>query len=301
MAGLIKVARLPFLIVGVVLFVLGALLGVLAGGHLSVGPLVLGYFGVAAARLSVHFSNDYFDAKTDSPGASTLISGGGDVLLDHPELREPVRQIAIALLCISLAAGVALVVLYAFPLWTLGLVLMGNSVGWFYSAPPPRLSERGWGEACYVFAAGFLEPGVGYLATRGTLDAGGLFMLAPLLIYALVSILNVEMPDLEADHAGGKRTWIEQRGRSFGFAATGLLLPAATAYFFLLPVLFPSATADGRVLGLLSMVPLAPGLVALFRHPADRLSATRMAIATVTALVVFGLLVDAYLFALTRR
>ncbi len=301
MANIIKVARLPFLIAGLVLFLLGALIGEVVGGRLVLGPLLLGYLVVAAARLCVHFSNDYFDADTDTSDSSTLISGGGGVLLHHPELREPVRRIALALIGLSLAAGIGLVVLYRFPSWTLGLVALGNLVGWFYSAPPLRLCGRGWGEACYVFAAGMIEPGLGYLTARRTLDTAGAFFLLPLLIYALVSILNAEIPDFEADHAAGKGTLVERRGRGFGFVLSGLLLAAATIYFFLLRISFPAAPVDENVLALFSMVPLAPGLVALFLRPRERSTATHLATVTVICLVVMGVLINTYLFALARH
>ncbi len=300
-ANLIKVARLPFLIAGLALFLLGALVGANAGGRLSFGALLLGYLTVAAARLSVHFSNDYFDAETDVRGTGSLISGGGGVLQDHPQLREPVRHIAIALVWLSLAAGIALVILYTLPNWILGLILLGNLLGWFYSAPPLRFSARGVGELCYVFAAGLVEPAVGYLAVRRAPDQSGLFMLVPLLSYALVSILNAEIPDLEADRAGRKRNWIVRRGRGFGFTISGLLLAGSSVYFFYLPVLFPGLPVDGRVLGLLSLVPLAPGLAGLILRPTQRGPATRIAISSIIALVVFGVLTDAYLFTLTRR
>ncbi len=301
MAKLVKVGRLPFLVAGLVLFLLGALVGANAGGHLAAGPLILGYATVAAARLSVHFSNDYFDAITDVPSAGSLIGGGSGVLSKHPELRTPVKRIAIMLIGISMAAGVGFVILYSLPLWVIGLLLFGNLMGWFYSAPPLRFSERGWGEVCYVFAAGFLEPAVGYMAARHALDTKGLYFLAPLMMYALVSILNAEIPDLEADHAGGKHNWIERCGRGFGFGVSGALLLAAALYFFLIPFFFPGAAVDGRVLGLLSLIPALTGLAGLLFRTAGRRAATRLATATVVALVVFGLLTDAYLFLITSH
>ncbi len=301
MANLIKVARLPFLSAGLVLFLLGALVGANVGGSLLAAPLLFGYLGVLAARLSVHFSNDYFDVDTDLPGTESLIGGGSGVLRNHPELREPVRWIAVGLIGISMTAGIAFVILYSLPSWILGLMLFGNLLGWYYSAPPLRLSERGWGEACYVFAAGFLEPAVGYLAARRALEAAGLFFLAPLLIYALVSILNAEIPDFEADRLAKKQNWIARWGRGTGFGISGLLLLTASVYFFLLPLSFPQAPVDGRILGLVSLLPAAAGLAGSLLHPAGRLPATRVATATVISLVVFGVLTDSYLFMLTRR
>jgi hypothetical protein len=60
----------------------------------------------------------------------------------------------------------------------------------------------------------------------------------PLLLYGLASILSVEMPDLEADRLGDKRTWLaRQQGRGFGFDVVGAGHPACrldghcTGYF----------------------------------------------------------------------
>jgi 1,4-dihydroxy-2-naphthoate octaprenyltransferase len=104
--------------------------------------------GVLFAQLSVHFSNDYFDADTDRSGGGTLISGGDGVLLEHPELREPVKWIAVGLTALSIATGILFTVVYSYPVAVMGYVLLGNLAGWGYSAPPFRFSDRGLGELC---------------------------------------------------------------------------------------------------------------------------------------------------------
>ncbi len=166
MKGLFRVARLQFLVAGVALFVLGGMLAVLAGGSFSFMRLLLGYLVILPAQLSVHFSNDYFDVGSDRPGRPTLISGGGGVLLEHPELREPVKWIAVGLILASLLMGTIFLWNYAIPAWLFGFIVLGNLLGWCYSAPPFRFSQRGWGEVCYTFIAGLLVPGMGYLATE---------------------------------------------------------------------------------------------------------------------------------------
>ncbi len=301
MRELLKVARLQFLISGLAPFLAGALVAATLGAPLASGKLLLGYLVVAAAQLSVHFSNDYFDTATDLPGGGTLISGGGDVLLMHPELREPAKWIAIGLLSLSLVAGILFVILFSYPLWVVGLLIFGNLLGWVYSAPPWRLSDRGWGEACYTFNAGFVVPAVGYLALRGVLDSGIAFFLPPLLVYALASVLSAEIPDWEADRAGGKHNWIERLGRRRGFKLIGILLAAVTLYFFLLPRLLDTLPAYTRHLGWLSVLPVLPGLAGLLGQPVARRSATRLAIAIIIALAIFGVLLDAYLFFVARH
>jgi 1,4-dihydroxy-2-naphthoate octaprenyltransferase len=86
---LAKVSRPQFLIGVRGLFAFGAQWARLSGAPFSWELLVAGWLAVAAAQLSVHFNNDYFDARLDRPGSSTFISGGSGVLAEHPELKRP--------------------------------------------------------------------------------------------------------------------------------------------------------------------------------------------------------------------
>ena len=302
MKNLLRVARLPFLVVGLALFMLRASWAVLLGASLSPMRLLLGYLVILPAQLSVSFSNDYFDADSDRPGRSTFISGGGGVLLEHPELREPVKWIALGLIGSSLGMGFLFLCIYAYPFWIFGFVLLGNLLGWYYSAPPFRLSQRGLGEVCYIFNAGVLVPGMGYLALRGALDAGGLFFLLPLILYGLASILSVEIPDVEDDLLAHKGTWLTRIGRASGFTLIGWLLVAATVYFFLSPIFFPRQVyMDPRIVGVLSFLPLGVGLFGMLRRPLDRPAATRIATGIVIMLAAFSIFVDGYLLYLATR
>jgi 1,4-dihydroxy-2-naphthoate octaprenyltransferase len=302
MAKLLRVDRPHFLIAGLALFVFGTLLAVRLGAPYSLARLLLGYLVILPAQLSVHFSNDYFDVAVDRPGAATPFSGGSGVLLEHPELRTPVKWIAVALIVCSLGMGLVFLRKYAYPFWTFGFVVIGNLVGWCYSAPPLRLSYRGLGEPAYIFTGGFLIPGMGYLVMKGTLDLAGVFFLIPLLLYGLASILSVENPDVEADRLGGKRTWLARKGRGFGFTVVAACLLAATGYFFIFPRLSPwQVPLDFHILGLLSLLPLSAGMVGLIKKPLQREPATRIAIWTVIALAVFSILADGYLVTLVTR
>jgi 1,4-dihydroxy-2-naphthoate octaprenyltransferase len=147
----------------------------------------------------VHFNNDYFDAGHDRPGVSTFISGGSGVLVEHPELKRPAMIVSVVLLIISLLLGILLMRLHSHPWLMMSFVLLGNMAGWAYSAPPVRLSSRGLGEVCYVLTGGFLVPGRGYAVLRGALDTNAASMLFPLLLYALLTMLAVQIPDVEVD------------------------------------------------------------------------------------------------------
>ena len=261
--------------------------------------VLLGCLIVLSAQLAVNFGNDYFDTESDQPDGGTLISGGSGVLLQHPELRAPVRWIVPGLIVFSLIMGFLFHQAYSYPFWMLGFVVLGNLFGWMYSAPPFRLAERGLGEVCFTVVIGFLLPTTGYLTLRGVFDSAGAFLLIPLICYALLFILSVEIPDLEGDRLGNKKTWIVRTGRQLGFTMIGVALIAATGYFFIMPQLYsPPIPMDFRVAGGLSLLPLLPGLWGLVRRPVERQPATQIATWIVVTLAIFAILIDVYLFLL---
>ena len=131
---------------------------------------------------------------------------------------------------------------------------------------------------------------------KGKLDLAGTFILVPLLLYGLAIILSVEIPDMEADRLGDKRTWVARKGRGFGFIVVGICLLAATGYFFIFPMLSIGQVPLGfHILGFLSLLPLSVGMVGLIQKPLKREPATRIAIWTVLTLAIFSILADGYL------
>jgi 1,4-dihydroxy-2-naphthoate octaprenyltransferase len=108
--------------------------------------------------------------------------------------------------------------------------------------------------------------------------------------------MSVEIPDMEADRQGDKRTWVARKGRGFGFSVVGFCLLVATGYFFIFPSLsMRQIPLDLHILGLLSLLPLSAGMLGLIRKPLQQQPATRLAIWTVLSLVVFSILANGYL------
>jgi 1,4-dihydroxy-2-naphthoate octaprenyltransferase len=137
---------------------------------------------------------------------------------------------------------------------------------------------------------------MGYLVTRGALDLNGVFFAIPLTLYGLVSILSVEIPDMEDDRVSSKKTWVAQKGRKFGFTLIGWLLLAATTYFFIFSIFNKHhIPLDLRVLGFLSFLPLGAGIFGMVKRTNTREPATRIATWIVILLAVFSILVDSYL------
>jgi 1,4-dihydroxy-2-naphthoate octaprenyltransferase len=296
MGRLLRLTRPHFMLASLALFIIGAAWAVILGAPASLPRLLLGYLVILPAHLSNSFSNDCFDMDADRFGSPTLFSGGTGVLVKHPESRRPAMRIAIALSVCSLILGILFVYLYSYPLWFLGLVLLGNLMGWFYSAPPLRLAYHGLGEVSTSLIAGLLIPGMGYIVARGDVDGAGLLFTPPLVLYSFAFILAVEIPDMEADRLGQKKTWVALLGRGFGFSMAGALLLAATGFFFFVSSLQAYVSAlDFRILGCLSLLPLGPGIFGMLKRPLDRPASIRLVTWMVIALAVFFLSTDIYL------
>ena len=283
--ALLRLARARFLITCLALYVMGALWAVLLGARFSGARMLFGYLIVLAAQLSVSYSNDYFDVDVDKRTTPTLVSGGSGILVSRPELRALARWIAVSLILISVGLGIAFALVYAYPSWFVVGVAFSALLGWFYSAPPPKLAYRGLGEISTAIAGGFLVPATGYLAAAGYPTRDGLLLTVPAVMYGLAFIIAVEIPDETADRLGHKATWVVRRGQRFGFVGICALLLLATGFYFLCARAWQaSLPIDFRVLGLLSMLPVAFGAHAVVRRPRDWQTATRLVTRTIWAM-----------------
>jgi 1,4-dihydroxy-2-naphthoate polyprenyltransferase len=277
------------------LFAFGSLWAILLGAPIYLSRILFGYLVLLPAHLSISYSNDYFDVDVDKNDKPTAFTGGSGVLVDNPGLRKPAKWIAISLILCSLVLGIVFLIIYSFPIWFLGFILLGNLVGWFYSAPPIRLAYRGLGELSMAISIGVLIPGFAFLVTSGQITQDGLLFIIPLTLYGLAFILNVEIPDMESDRLGDKRTWVARKGRPFGFTVIALSFFLATLSFLCIPLLTSRIyPVDFRVLGFLSLIPLAVGCTGLQSRLVEKQAATRVVNVIMIAIAAFCFLVDGY-------
>lgn len=295
MIKLLQIARPQFLISGLALFVFGASWAILLGAPFSLSRILFAYFVLMPAHLSISYSNDYFDVEADKYDKPTLFSGGSGILVKHPGLRKPALWIAVSLILISLILGIAFQIIYSFPIWFLGFVVLGNLLGWSYTAPPLKLVYRGLGELSMIFSIGLLIPVFGYLVTSGRINQDGFLFSLPLMLYGLAFILTVELPDMESDRLGRKMTWVAQNGRGFGVTVIVASFLLATLFFFLFPLLSARTyPLDFHFLGVLSLLPLGAGCIGLLKKPSEKQSATGVVNMIMITLAVFLILVDGY-------
>jgi len=288
---IIRLGRFQFIIGGFLFFCAGALLALLLNAQFSLNKFIMGYAALFAAHLSVSYSNDYFDVEVDKFQEPTRFSGGTGVLVANPELRRFSKNFALALMGLSMALAIITTIIFNLPLYFFLLILSGNILGWYYSAPPIKLSYRGLSEFATVLT-GFIVPGVGYVILMGKLDLAFFIFVIPLMLYELFFIINVEIPDMEADRLGGKKNLIVAYGRELGFiiGATAALMATLS---YLLMTLY-SSNINWVMIVAFSLVPLTFGILCAIKRPIDRIHAIKWVNYNLLSLSIFIILINAY-------
>jgi 1,4-dihydroxy-2-naphthoate polyprenyltransferase len=226
----IRLARPAFLIGGFAGFALGAAVARFDGYALDWRAYLWGQLIVTSFHLMVHFANDYFDRETDTLATCTPWSGGSGVLPSGALSPSVALVAARACAAIGLAAT-----LRAALAGDLCLALVGVAIGglaWAYSAPPLRLLARGLGELDTVAVVALLVPLAGYAAFAHVLGAHALLATVPGACAMFAMMLAVEIPDVAADTAAGKRNLVVRWGvasaaiaaRTFASSAVLLVL-----------------------------------------------------------------------------
>jgi 1,4-dihydroxy-2-naphthoate octaprenyltransferase len=274
-------ARPKFLAGGFTGFALGAVVARFDGFAIEWSAYLLGQVMVTAYHLMVHFGNDYFDQETDAITVRTAWSGGSGVI---PNGELPARVALIASLACG-AIGIAATVAEAArgnPLVAaLGVVIC--FLGWSYSAPPMRLLARGLGELDTIAVVAVLVPLTGYAAFAGALGPHAFAATLPGACAMFAMMLTVEIPDVAADAATGKRNLVVRWGaprarvvaRSLAAGTALLLILVGVLAFASLPV------------ALLAAVPVA--LIAAAYAAVDRLRAIPLVSPELLGVGLYGL------------
>ncbi|MGH7327380.1 MAG: prenyltransferase [Polyangiaceae bacterium] len=208
----VRLSRLKFLFGGVLAFALGAMVARFEGFTLGWAAYVHGQVMVTSFHVMVHYANDYYDRLCDVEGERTPWSGGSGVLVDRG--LHPNAALFAALLCG--AAGL---------IATFGFALEGAPapacagiaiaiLAWSYSAPPLRLSARGFGELDTAVIVAMLFPLAGYLTFSPRPDVTLVMSTLPAMCAMFVLMFCVEYPDADVDLRTGKLNLVARLGRS---------------------------------------------------------------------------------------
>jgi putative NADPH-quinone reductase/1,4-dihydroxy-2-naphthoate octaprenyltransferase len=191
-----------------------------AGRPLAMTPYLLGYLTLFLLEAATVLVNEWFDFDSDRRNRHAgPFTGGSRVLVDGRLDRGAMRKgIAVALLFCGAAlsalvvAAAAAPAVSAAPVAAVYLLLAVFALG--YTAPPLKLSHRGYGELDVALTHSIGAIMAGYLAQGGGwTDAVPWLLALPLGVAVLPSILLAGCPDRDADAAAGKRTLVVAVGK----------------------------------------------------------------------------------------
>jgi 1,4-dihydroxy-2-naphthoate octaprenyltransferase len=200
--GVVRLARLRFLLYNVLPVGLGVAVAVWAGYPLNVWWYVVAQVFAWVVHLMTHYCNEYFDLDADRANTYfTPWTGGSRALVDG--LVSP--RVALGTGFVLWAAAMLLVA--AMPT-TQARVLAAITVAlaWFYTAPPLAANYRGLGEVTVAAILNGLWPAVAVVLQTGYVPVLLLAVLAPTAILQTVRMMIMNLGDRVSDAAVGKRT-----------------------------------------------------------------------------------------------
>ena len=217
--GWTRLSRLPFQIVGVLPFILGAVLAWNTHKTFNWSVFILGTLAVILIMLSTYYAGEYYDLEEDKLSAElerNPFSGGTQAILKG---LVPHNQAKIASYLTIILAGIIGLILqfyYKTGSWTIPLGIVGMIAGFFYSTPPLRWVKRGVGELLIGFCYGWLPVAAAFYLQTGTIDNIVHWVSIPIGCTIFNVILINEFPDYPADLIEGKRNLVVRLGKNIG-------------------------------------------------------------------------------------
>ncbi len=212
----VALSRPPFHIVGLLPFILGAVLAWWLGGRFLWEILAWGIAGVVSVMLATYYAGEWWDYVEDSLSGATHSSpfaGGSQVVQRGLLPREAALWGSFAAVLLALVVGVVLQFGYHTGPWTLPLGIVGLVGGLFYSAQPVRWVRRGWGELWIAFCYGWLTVATGFYLQMGSIAPLVTWVALPIALTIFNVILLNEFLDYWADRAAAKTNLVVRLGR----------------------------------------------------------------------------------------
>jgi 1,4-dihydroxy-2-naphthoate octaprenyltransferase len=223
----VRLARLKFLVGGFSGGALGTAIAAYETHAIDWIAYALAQLTITGAHLMTQFANEYYDRESDAITTRTPYSGGSGVLVAGELAPSVALRAALACLAVSGCGIFALIATGRSFAAFLAIAIV--ALAWAYSAPPIRLLARGLGELDTVLVVAVLVPLCAYAAQSDALDVRAFASTLPGAVAMFVMMLCVELPDIAADGATGKRNLVIRLGRR----GTGRLAKVAFAVFFL--------------------------------------------------------------------
>ena len=135
---------------------------------------------------------------------------------------------------------------------------------------------------------------------KGNLYLFYLIFAIPLFIYGLEFMIIVETPDMEGDKIAKKKTLVTRLGRNLSYKIIILSLLIVSIYFLFISYLgIFREYLDFSIIYVLSLIPLFVAVYGWFKKPFTKKIAIKTAQKNMNALILFVLVLNMYLIAVT--
>jgi len=207
-------ARPRFLTASAAPVLVGSAAGFYSAGSFDAGLFFLAMPAIVLLHTGANMANDYFDHISGNDRANknpTPFSGGSRYIQNN--ILSPKTTLMAALTALSFASMLGItIVLLTKSAFILVLGVAGLLGGFFYTAPPVKLSYRTAGEVTIALLFGLLAVyGAYYLQTK-SVDFIPLMPAVIISIHIFLVILINEFPDIAADAAADKKTVVVRFG-----------------------------------------------------------------------------------------
>lgn len=234
--GWFGLSRPLFHTVGVLPFLLGTLLAWRLDGVFNLVVFSLGVLAIILIMLSTYYAGECFDYQEDEKSQlrfKSRFAGGTGVTQKGILSREVSLCASIITLLMAGIAGLILQFYFKTGPYTMLLGFLGALPGFFYSTPPVRLVERGFGELFIGFCYGWLPVAAAFYIQVGYIESSISWISIPIGLTIFNVILLNEFPDYPADFSVGKKNMLVRLGKKKGALLYAVLsILAWIAMFF---------------------------------------------------------------------
>jgi len=225
---IVMLSRPLFLLGGFLVYGLGVGIARYLGTPIDWGLYFIGQAFVTTMQLSAQYLNEYFDAPADQDNQNrTPFSGGSGAVGKGKLSRDTVLWAALTALTILAALTVVLISMVPLTPLLVTIVVLAFAGSFFYSTPPVKLSQSGYGELTTSILVANLVPIFAFTLQTGELHRLLVMSTFPLTALHLAMMLAFELPDYANDIKFEKHTLMVRLGWQRGMRLHNLLILSA--------------------------------------------------------------------------
>jgi 1,4-dihydroxy-2-naphthoate octaprenyltransferase len=258
---IILLSRPLFLLGGALVYALGVGMARYLGAPIDWGLYFLGQAYVTTMQLSAQYLNEYFDSPADRSNPNRTPFSGGSGAVGEGKLSQETVMWA-ALTALTILASLTVVMINVTPLSPLLVTIVGLAFlgSFFYSAPPIKLANSGYGELTTSILVANLVPIFAFVLQFGELHRLLLMSTFPLTALHLAMMIVFEFPDYLNDLKFEKYTLLVRVGWERGMVLHNILILSA---FLLLGIAATLGLSFAIVLP--AFIPLLLGLLQIWQ------------------------------------